>query len=253
MNLPPPAATALIADDEEAPREQLRHALARCWPELRIVAETADGAEAWDAWLVHEPRLVFLDVRMPVLTGLDVAQRIGARAHIVFVAAPGDHALDAFAAATVDVLLKPVDEQPLRAIVERLQPRLHEPPPELQALLARLVARQRAPAPLEVLQAGVGREAEAIPVDEVIFFGADARYTRVVHRGGETLVRVPLKELLPRLDPQRFLQVNRFVIVNERWIAGALRSDDGQMTLTLRERAERLPVARPLQDQFRAR
>lgn len=248
----PPSPTALLADDEEAPREQLRAALARCWPELRIVAEAPDGAEAWDAWLVHEPRLVFLDVRMPGLTGLDVAQRIGSRSHVVFVTAHGDHALDAFAAGAVDYLLKPVDDEQLRRTVTQLQARLHEPPADLQALLAQLVARQRAPAPLDVLQAGIGRELQLIRLDEVVYFEADARYTRVVHDGGDALIRVPLKELLARLDPKRFWQIHRSVIVAARCIAGAVRIDEGQMVVTLRDRGERLPVSRPFQGLFTA-
>jgi len=250
MNSPSPAATALIADDEEPHRLRLRDALALHWPELRIVAESPDGAEAWDAWLAHEPRIAFVDVRMPGLTGLDVAQRIGARSHVVFLCATGDHALEAFVAGAVDHLLKPVDAARVGELVQGLKARLHEAPADPGPVLAQLVARQRAPAPLDVLQAGVGRETQLIRVDEVVYFEADARYTRVVHQGGDALLRVPLKELLARLDPRRFRQIHRSLVVNERCIEGALRTDADQMVITLHARPERLPVARVFQALF---
>lgn len=244
------SATALIADDEDALRERLRNALSRCWPQLRVVAEAPDGIEAWDAWLAHEPQVVFLDLRMPGLPGLDVAQRIGARSHIVFLAGPGDHALEAFAAGGVEHLLKPIDEARLDPVVARLQSQLQDAPCDRQALLAQLLARQRAPAPLDMLQAGVGRDQRAIRVDDVVYFEADGRFTRVVQAGGEALVRVPLKELAARLDPKRFRQIHRSAIVNERCIAGTSRGDDGQLLLMLSERPERLAVSRPFQAQF---
>ncbi|MBX3638550.1 MAG: response regulator transcription factor, partial [Rubrivivax sp.] len=242
MNALPP--TALIADDEEAPREQLHAALQAAWPELRIVAAAANGVDAWDAFLEHEPDLAFLDIRMPGLSGIDVAQRIAGRAQVVFVSAFGDHALAAFDAGAVDYLLKPVDRERLAQAVQRLRARraaaadtAHDD--AVQALLARLAgeaaaaARRSAPA---VLQAAVGREVRLIRVEDVIYFEADARYTRVVHADGEALIRTPLKELLAQLDPQQFWQVHRSVIVNHRHIAAAVRVDEGQMHLTLRGR-----------------
>lgn len=248
--IPTSPATALIADDDESPREQLRAALSRSWPGLRVVAEAPDGIEAWDAWLVHEPRVVFLDLRMPGLTGLDVAQRIRARAHVVFVAAPGDHALEAIAAAAFDVLVKPIDDDRVSELVARLATRLDEPPADPAPLLERLIARQRAPAPLDVLQTGLGHEDRPVRVDDVVYFEADARYTRVVHQGGDAMLRLPLKQLLARLDPQCFWQVHRSLIVNRRCIAGAQRTDADHMVIMLRERPERLPVARAFQGLF---
>ncbi|HEY9106467.1 MAG TPA: LytTR family DNA-binding domain-containing protein [Roseateles sp.] len=246
--------TALIADDEEAPREQLRAALARLWPELRIVAASANGAEAWDDCLAHEPAVAFLDIRMPGLTGLEVARRLAALATpplIVFVTAYDDHALAAFDAGAVDYVLKPVDDERLAQSLARLRPRLAQPDSTaatLQRLLATLAPARPAPRPI---QAGVGREVVLIPPEEVVYFEADARYTRVVHQGGEALIRTPLRELLTQLDPEQFWQIHRSVLVNSRCIARAVRVDEGTMVVTLRGRDDRLPVSRQFQALFK--
>jgi len=251
--------TALIADDEEAPRAQLLLALRAAWPELDVVASCVNGVDAWDAYLEHEPQVCVLDVRMPGLTGIQVAQRINGRAQIVFVTAYGDHALAAFDAGAVDYVLKPVDAARLSQALERVKARLAAPAPaaasDLQQLLNQLAGQVRKPAPLEVLQAGVGKEVRLVRVDDVVYFESDTRYTRVVYTDadgdGEVLIRTPLKELLAQLDPTRFWQVHRSVIVAHRHIASALRIDEGNMVLTLRGRAERLPVSRHFQGQFK--
>lgn len=247
----------LIADDEEAPRAQLQAALARVWPEARVVAACANGVDAWDAYLEHEPQVVLLDIRMPGLSGIEVAQRIDGRAAVIFVSAYGDHALAAFDAGAVDYVVKPVDDARLAQAVERVRARLPQPagatpaPAALQAVLAQLAGQiARRPA-LEVIQAGVGKEVRLIRVAEVVYFEADARYTRVVHEGGEALIRTPLKELLAQLDPQQFWQVHRSVIVNHRHVAAAVRVDEGVMHLTLRGRSGTLPVSRHFQGRFR--
>jgi DNA-binding LytR/AlgR family response regulator len=249
--------TALIADDEEAPRAQLAAALRTVWPELEVVQECVNGVDAWDAFLEHEPQVCLLDVRMPGLTGIEVAQRIGARAHIVFVTAPADHALAAFDAGAVDYLLKPVDVQRLAPAVARIQAQLAAPdgtPADLQQLLNRLVGQVRRPAPLDVIQAGIGKELRQVRVDDVVYFESDSRYTHVVYRDaqgdGELLIRTPLKDLVGQLDPMRFRQIHRAVIVNEHHIAGTERSGDGGMLLTLRGRSEKLPVSRHFQHLF---
>jgi len=250
---------ALVADDEEAPREQLLAALRSAWPSLQVVASAANGVDAWDAFLEHEPEVCFLDIRMPGLSGIDVARRIGAQAQIVFATAYGDHALAAFDTGAVDYLLKPVDPARLLQTVHRLQARQASPssPPatDLQGLLKQLLQQAQHPPPLAVVQASVGREVRLIRSEEVIYFESDARYTRVVHTGaggdGQALIRTPLKELLAQLDEQLFWQVHRSVIVNHRHIAAAVRVDEGQMHLTLRGRPETLPVSRHFQALFK--
>jgi DNA-binding LytR/AlgR family response regulator len=248
----------LIADDEAAPREQLAEALAAAWPEAEIVALAEHGVDAWDAWLAHEPDAAFLDIRMPGLSGIEVAQRIAGRCPVVFVTAYGDHALSAFEAGAVDYLVKPVDPQRLAQAVARVRERLRQPaPPDqaqaLQVLLAQL-APQR-PAQPETLQASVGKEVRLIRLDEVIYLEADTRYTRVVYRSDgaqfDALLRTPLKELLAVLDPVQFVQVHRSVIVAQRHILCAVRHDDGNMSLKLRQCGDVLPVSRAFQGLFK--
>ena len=248
--------TALIADDEVAPRAQLVAELQRDWPELQVVQECVNGVDAWDAFLEHEPQVCFLDVRMPGLTGIEVAQRIRSRAHIVFVSASGDHALAAFDAGAVDYVLKPFDGERLAQACQRIKTRLAATPStapvDLQSLLTQLVGQVRKPAPLEVIQAGVGKDLRLVRVEDVVYFEADNRHTRVVYDGSEAVIRTPLKELLAQLDANRFWQVHRSVIVNQRHIAGAMRADDGTMMLALRGRDEKLPVSRHFQGLFEA-
>jgi DNA-binding LytR/AlgR family response regulator len=256
MNTRPVTApvTALIADDEEAPRAQLAAALQTAWPGLQLVAQCVNGVDAWDAGLEHEPQVCFLDIRMPGMSGIEVARRIGGRTPVVFVTAFGDHALAAFDAGAVDYVMKPVDPQRLAQAVERVRTRLDKPaldPAGLQALLAQLAGQVRRPAPLEVIQAGVGKEVRLIRVAEVIYFESDTRYTRVVHDGGDALIRTPLKELLAQLDETQFWQVHRSVIVNQRHVASAVRVDEGLMHLVLRGRSETLPVSRHFQALFK--
>ena len=237
----------LVADDEEAPREQLLAALRRVGPDLDVVAVAVNGADAWDRFLEHEPEVCFLDIRMPGLSGLEVAQRIASSAQIVFATAYGDHAISAFDAGAVDYLLKPVDDARLAQTLARLRQR--QAAPDLRGLIERLAPRRVAP--LQVLQASVGREVRLIRADEVIYLESDSRYTRIVFEGGDALIRTPLKELLTQLDEQLFWQVHRSVIVNHRHIASAVRVDEGLMHLTLRGRTETLPVSRHFQALFK--
>lgn len=247
--------SALIADDEEGPREQLRAALQRLWPELDIVAASRHGVDAWDDFLAHEPRLCFLDINMPGLTGIEVARRMGATAnppHVVFVTAYGDHALAAFDAGAVDYVMKPVEDARLLQAIERLKARLAAPAPDLQALLKQLLpAAAAATAKPRLIQASLGREVKMIAPEEVVFFESDNRYTRVVYEGGEALIRTPLKELLTQLDVELFWQVHRSVLVNSRCIASAVRIDENTMQLTLKGREEKLPVSRQFQGLFK--
>jgi len=246
--------TALIADDEEAPREQLRAALARLWPELSIVATSTNGAEAWDDCLAHEPAIAFLDIRMPGLTGLEVARRLSALATpplIVFVTAFDDHALTAFETGAVDYVLKPVDDERLAQTLARLRARIAQPEPDTSALQRLLAGLVQAKPAMRPIQASVGREVLLIQPEDIVFFESDQRYTRVVHHGGDALIRTPLRELLTQLDPEQFWQIHRSVLVNSRCVAKAIRIDEGTMVVTLRGREEKLPVSRQFQALFK--
>ncbi len=250
--------TILIADDEEGPREQLRAALARLWPEAQLVAACSNGVDAWDEALAQEPQVCFLDIRMPGLTGLEVGQRLAQldkAPQVVFVTAYNDHALAAFEAGAVDYLVKPLDDERLRRTLERVQQRLQPAPaassapaPDLQALLQQLLPQKRAMRPI---QASLGKEVKLIQPEEVVYFESDARYTRVVTANEEALIRTPLKELVAQLDAELFWQVHRSVLVNSRHIASAVRIDENSMQLTLKGRSEKLPVSRQFQGLFK--
>jgi DNA-binding LytR/AlgR family response regulator len=246
---------ALIADDEEAPREQMRAALARVWPQLQIVDAAQNGVDAWDSFQEHEPHVCFLDIRMPGMTGLDVAKRIstsGVNAQVVFATAFDDHAVQAFNTGAVDYVLKPVQDERLAQAVERVKTRLSQPAADLQAVLRQLNLQiPQAPA-AKFIQASVGREIKMIAPHEVVYFESDTRYTRVVFAGGEALIRTPLKELLATLDSAQFWQIHRSVIVNSTHIASAVRVDESNMHITLKGRADKLPVSRHFQSLFRA-
>ncbi len=251
------AIRTLIADDEEGPREQLRAALQRLCPELDIVAASRHGVDAWDDFLEHEPQVCFLDINMPGLTGIEVARRMAATArppHVVFVTAYGDHALAAFDAGALDYVMKPVEDARLAQAIERLKTRLHQPAPDLQALLKQLLPMAASAAAVpkpRLIQASLGREVKMIDPQDVVYFESDNRYTRVVYDGGEALIRTPLKELLATLDADLFWQVHRSVLVNSRSIASAIRVDENTMQLTLKGREEKLPVSRQFQGLFK--
>ena len=247
--------TALVADDDGSARRQLVRALAAVWPGLHIV-QAVDGVEAWDAFLAEEPSVCFLDVRMPGLTGIEVAQRVAEQAQTVFVMAPSDRALASFQAESALYLTKPLDAAQLATVVAQLQgalPSSQQPSlPSLHQLLDRLASQLRRPAPLEVIETGDGSQSRWIKVDDVVYFEADARCTRVVSQDGEVTVRTPLKALAAQLDPQRFQQINRFQVVNQRHILGARQVDADTMVLSLREQTRTLPVGRHFQALFRA-
>ncbi|WP_310387243.1 LytTR family DNA-binding domain-containing protein [Roseateles sp.] len=247
--------TALIADDEEGPREQLRAALKRLWPELEIVAASENGVDAWDDYLAHEPALCFLDIRMPGLSGMEVARRmseLAAPPQVVFVTAYGDHALSAFEAGAVDYCLKPVEDARLVQALQRVRARMSSAAPQTAALHKLLQQMLPSPKPaMRPIQASLGREIKLIAPDEVIYFESDSRYTRVVYQGGEALIRTPLKELLAGLDAEVFWQLHRSVLVNSRCIASALRVDESSMHITLKGRDEKLPVSRQFQGLFK--
>ena len=244
--------TALIAEDEALMRERVKEKLAAVWPELAVVAEARDGDEALALFAAHRPQIAFLDIRMPGLSGLDVAAAIGAQCHVVFITAYDQYALQAFDAGAVDYLLKPVEEDRLRTMVERLRRKLGTPPPDLSALVDAL--RQSAHAPsarMRWVKAAVGKQVKLIPVADVVYFQSDTKYTRVVLAAGEALIRTPLKELLAELDPDKFWQIHRGTIVNLDAVSGVLREDAERQFVLLKHRQEKLPISRQFTHLFK--
>jgi len=241
--------TAILADDEDLPRAELARMLARAWPELRIVAECEHGPAAVEAIERHHPDMAFLDIRMPGLSGLDVARAASGRCHVVFTTAYDSHAIEAFEAGAVDYLLKPIDAARLAQAVERLQARLaaREPAAELDDLVARLAARLHQAGDetprLRWISASAGDTIKVFSIDEVLFFQSDEKYTRVVTADDEGHVRKPLKEIAAGLDPELFWQVHRGVIVRADRIARATRDEMGRITLHLRGHGETLAVS----------
>jgi len=254
--------TCIVAEDEALLRGALLEQLASAWPQLRIVAECEDGASAVEALAEHRPDVAFLDIRMPGLSGLEVAAaavEASPATRIVFVTAYDQYAVDAFEHGAVDYLLKPIKPERLAATIGRLQARSgNNEAAALAGLLERLGAhpglrqrREDAPPPLTWLTASAGRETRLILVDEVAYFRADNKYTSVVTAEGEALLRTPIKDLLAVLDPATFKQIHRSTIVNLRAVAGVVRDDSGRGTVRLKSRPETLAVSAPFMALFR--
>ena len=251
--------TALIADDEPLLRERLVSMLSRLWPELQVVAQARNGREAVELFDELQPQVVFLDVHMPGMNGVEVACCIGRRAEVVFVTAFDQYAVEAFRQGAVDYIVKPVEEERLLDSVQRLQARLRLPAqpeaPELDALLERLAEQMRerggARQHLQWIKASVGNAVRLIPVEQVLYLRSDTKYTVVVWEGGEALIRTSIRELADALDPERFVQIHRSTIVNlahvDRFSHGP--GDSGEVQL--KGRAERLAVSRSYVHLFR--
>jgi len=239
--------TAVIADDEPLLRAQLKARLGKLWPELAIVHEMADGRDVDRVIAEHAPRLFFLDIHMPGVNGLEAARAVGKRAHVVFVTAFDQYAVEAFEQGAIDYVLKPFNEERLAATVDRLKERLAgAAPPPMEELLERLAGRL-SPRPAEHLKwikASLGQSVRLIPVEEVLFFQSDEKYTRVVTCDAEALIRKPIKELLDELDPDKFWQVHRATIVNVEAIAAVRRGLKDQAEIALKGHRETLIVSR---------
>jgi DNA-binding LytR/AlgR family response regulator len=245
-------ATALIAEDEPLMRERLKDKLHEVWPELTVVAEAEDGDEAVALFEAHRPQIAFLDIRMPGRSGLDVAAEIGARCHVVFITAYDQYAVKAFDAGAADYLLKPVETDRLLAMKERMERKLATPPIDLSELVARLRSSVKGESGrMKWVKAAVGKQVKLIPVDEVLYFQSDTKYTRVVLASGEALIRTPLKDLLSELDPEKFWQVHRGTIVNLDAVSGVLREDAERQFIMLKNRQEKLPISRQFTHLFK--
>ncbi len=266
---------AVLADDERLMREQLRARLAEVWPALQIVGEARNGLEAVQMVDEHRPEVVFLDIRMPGLTGVEAARQItqlpprqaeGGEAgdedellpEIVFITAYDQYAVEAFEQGVADYVLKPAERDRLLVTVQRIQQRLAArdapagsvdapPAPNMQQLLHQLQARLNpggAPNHLQWIQATVGQAIQMIPVDEVLFFISDEKYTRVQTAQVEALIRKPIKELVDEVDPRVFWQIHRSTLVNVKSIAGVTRDFRGRQIVTVKGHPEKLEVSR---------
>lgn len=278
---PSPAAPprAVLADDERLMREQLRARLAEVWPELQIVGEARNGLEAVQMVDEHRPEVVFLDIRMPGLTGVEAARQItqlpprqaedaeGNKSagdedellpEIVFITAYDQYAVEAFEQGVADYVLKPAERDRLLVTVQRIQQRLAArdapagsvdapPAPNMQQLLHQLQSRLNpggTPNHLQWIQATVGPAIQMIPVDEVLFFISDEKYTRVQTAQVEALIRKPIKELVDEVDPRVFWQIHRSTLVNVKCIAGVTRDFRGRQIVTVKGHGEKLEVSR---------
>jgi DNA-binding LytR/AlgR family response regulator len=256
--------TALIADDEPLLREALARELAQVWPELEVIAQARNGREAIEQFEALRPDVCFLDVHMPGLSGVEAAHQIGRRAHLVFVTAYDQYAVQAFAQGALDYLVKPLERARLAETVARLKERLlaAQPASNTETLLEQLAVQLAelrggaAPAPLRWIRAQVGPNVRLIAVEDVDFLRSDMKYTLIAWRadGGEpaeALVRIALKDLLDQLDPAQFAQVHRSVVVNLRSISHVTRGDNETADIHLKGRAEVLPVSRSYLHLFR--
>jgi DNA-binding LytR/AlgR family response regulator len=242
---------AIIADDEQHLAQDLRRRLGQLWPELQIAAVLHDGIAAAQALQELKPDIAFLDIRMPGQSGLDAARAAAADCRVVFVTAFDDHAVQAFEQAAVDYLLKPVSDERLARCVERLKQRSEAAPDALLVRLQQLLATQNKPEPLRWLRIQVGQSVRMVAVEEVCYFQSADKYTSVLTRDAELLLRTPLKELVDQLDPDQFWQVHRGTIVNAKQIVSAHHDLLGKVTLTLRDRSDNVAVSRSYAHLFR--
>ena len=251
-------ASAVVAEDEALLRQELVAQLRAAWPGIDVVAECDEGACALEAIDAHRPDVAFLDIRMPGLTGLEVAAAAAEASpatQVVFVTAYNQHAIEAFDRGAVDYLLKPISAERLAATVKRVQARIATGDAGSASRVAEEL-RAKVPAeakgtPLQWITASAGRETRLILVEDVLYFQADNKYTVVMTADGESLIRKPIRELLDVLDPNLFKQIHRSTVVNMRAIAGISRDEAGRGTIRLRNRPETLTVSLTFMPLFR--
>lgn len=246
---------ALIAEDEVPQRAKLCELLGELWPGLEIAAECGDGLAALEAITTLQPQIAFLDIRMPGVSGLEVARAASASAHIVFTTAYDEYAVSAFEHGAIDYLLKPIKRERLERTVARLKERVDTAPaPGLGALLDALqgkLAAQPGRGGIHWITGSAGSVTKMFGIDEVLFFQAQDKYVRVVTAADEVHIRTPLRELLAALDPQAFWQVHRSVIVRAGAIHRIETDDAGRLHLRVKGRAELLPVSNAFQYRFK--
>ena len=255
MSSPEPAThprfTAILAEDEPLLADELAELLQALWPQLEIVARASDGVAALNAIEAQQPDVAFLDIHMPLLSGIEVARQIGGRCHVAFITSYDEHALEAFEAGAMDYVLKPPTAARLATTVQRLKTRLQQPPADLRRALQDLVARAPgAPRYLQWINASRGAAVRLITVEEILYFKSDQKYTLVVTRDTEALIKKTIKNLTDELDPTMFWQVHRSTIVNVHAIDSVIRDDRGNLALRLKRRPELLAVSEPYNPLF---
>jgi len=236
---------AVIAEDEPVLRVELREMLGKLWPELDVVAEAGDGIEAIRAFDEYAPDILFLDILMPGMTGLDVAHQVSGRAHVVFVTAYDKYAVAAFEQGAVDYVMKPFSAARLATTIERLRQKVKEAPANLDGLLKALAHAVAQREHLRWITASQGDDLRLITVEEICYFKSDNKYTLVVTPTQESLIRRPVKELQDELDPALFWQIHRGTLVNVNAIAGVERDIGGHLRVKLKQRKETLAVSDP--------
>ena len=244
--------TAIIADDERLMRDQLRMRLQEAWPELQIVGEAKNGEEAVQLVGELKPDLTFLDIRMPGKTGMEAAREIGDGSQIVFVTAYDQYAVEAFERGAIDYVLKPTEPDRLKITVERLKERLEKPEAagnvndSVSAMLSQLAEKIAAPKQkhLQWIQASIGQDLRMIPVEDILFFRSDEKYTAVQTASFEALIRKPVRDLADELDPSLFWQIHRATLVNVNAIEGVTRDIRGRHLVLVKGRPEKLEVSR---------
>jgi DNA-binding LytR/AlgR family response regulator len=246
------APTALLAEDEPLLADELADLLQVLWPQLQIVARAGDGVAALNAIEAQTPDLAFLDIHMPLLTGVEVARRVAGRCHVVFITSYDQHALEAFEAGAIDYVLKPPTAARLVTAVQRLKERLRQPPPDLRRALEGLGQKaSAAPRYLQWINASRGAAVRLITVEEILYFKSDQKFTLVVTPDAQALIKKTIRELTDELDPTMFWQVHRSTVVNVYAIDSVIRDDRGNLTLRLKNRGESLAVSEAYTHLFR--
>ncbi len=235
--------TAVIAEDEPVLRAELRETLAKLWPELVVCAEAEDGIEALRLVDTRKPDILFLDIEMPGVSGLDVARHASGRCHVAFVTAYDKYAVDAFENGAVDYVMKPISPARLATTVQRLKEKVRGTPANLESLLEALSHSNGRKEYMRWITASIGSDLRLITVDEVCYFKADNKYTIVVTAEQESVIRRSIKELADEIDPDVFWQIHRGTLVNVHAIAGVQRDVAGHLRVKLKQRKETLPVS----------
>ncbi|TMH63845.1 MAG: response regulator transcription factor [Betaproteobacteria bacterium] len=243
---------AVIAEDEPVLRGELKEMLAKLWPELSICAEAEDGIEALHALESYTPEILFLDIQMPGMSGLEVARKASGKCHVAFVTAYDKYAVAAFEEGAVDYVMKPFSPARLATTVSRLKAKIESAPANLDNILQALAAQADANKEyIRWITASQGDDLRLITVEEICYFRADNKYTLVVTAEQESLIRRPIKELIDELDPNVFWQIHRGTLVNANAIAGVTRDIGGNLRVKLKQRKETLPVSDPYVHKFR--